>query len=63
MYKTGDLAKWNPNGTITFVGRKDTQVKLHGYRIELSEINNILSQNPYVTRSLVTVREINSQKV
>ena len=62
MYKTGDLAKWNSDGTITFVGRKDTQIKLHGYRIELSEINNVLSQNPYITRSLVTIREVNSQK-
>ena len=62
MYKTGDLAKWNENGTITFVGREDTQVKLHGYRIELSGINNILSQNPYITKSLVTVKEMHSQK-
>lgn len=62
MYKTGDLAKWNSNGTITFVGREDTQVKLHGYRIELSEINSVLSQNPYITKSLVTIKEMNSQK-
>lgn len=62
IYKTGDLAKWNPNGTITFVGRKDTQIKLHGYRIELSEINSVVEQNPYIVKSVTTIREINSQK-
>lgn len=62
MYKTGDLAKWNKDGTISFSGRADTQIKLHGYRIELSEINNAVSQYPYITNSLTTVREINSQK-
>ncbi|MBO5479216.1 MAG: amino acid adenylation domain-containing protein [Clostridia bacterium] len=62
MYKTGDLAKWNSDGTISFIGRKDTQIKLHGYRIELSEINNIIEQNPYISKSLTTIKEINSQK-
>lgn len=37
-YKTGDLASYNADGSITFVGRKDTQVKLRGQRIELSEV-------------------------
>ena len=39
-YKTGDIAKWNKDGTISFIGRKDSQIKLSGYRIELDEINN-----------------------
>lgn len=38
MYKTGDLVRQNPNGTLTFVSRKDTQIKLNGQRIELGEI-------------------------
>lgn len=62
MYKSGDLAKWNSDGTITFVGRKDNQVKLHGYRIELSEINSVIEQNPDILKSLTTIKEINSEK-
>ncbi|KAH7407957.1 nonribosomal peptide synthase [Cadophora sp. MPI-SDFR-AT-0126] len=40
MYKTGDLARYNSNGTITYLGRKDFQVKLNGQRIELGEIEH-----------------------
>ncbi|PYI23428.1 acetyl-CoA synthetase-like protein [Aspergillus violaceofuscus CBS 115571] len=42
IYRTGDLVKYNPDGTIKFIGRKDTQVKLHGQRIELGEIEHRL---------------------
>ena len=38
FYKTGDLARYNPDGTIEYLGRRDTQVKLRGYRIELGEV-------------------------
>ncbi|MDP1608867.1 MAG: amino acid adenylation domain-containing protein [Chlamydiales bacterium] len=44
LYKTGDLGKWHRDGYITFQGRKDTQVKLNGYRLELEEINYHLAQ-------------------
>ncbi len=45
LYATGDLVRWNAQGEIVFVGRKDTQVKINGYRIELDEISNrILAQ-------------------
>ncbi|OJJ53646.1 hypothetical protein ASPSYDRAFT_94156 [Aspergillus sydowii CBS 593.65] len=40
MYKTGDLVRYNPDGSLTFVGRKDTQIKLHGQRVELGEVEH-----------------------
>jgi len=46
IYKTGDLARWLPDGTIEFLGRKDLQVKIRGFRVELGEIENkILNYN------------------
>ena len=54
MYKTGDLVRYNTsNGMLHFVGRKDTQVKLHGQRIELGEIEHHLANEPAVRQSLV----------
>ncbi|TYQ18348.1 UNVERIFIED_CONTAM: amino acid adenylation domain-containing protein [Acetivibrio alkalicellulosi] len=42
LYKTGDLAKWLPDGNIEYIGRVDRQVKINGIRIELEEIENVL---------------------
>ena len=44
LYKTGDIARWYPQGEIEFLGRKDKQVKIRGYRIELTEIENAILQ-------------------
>jgi acyl carrier protein len=57
LYKTGDLARYLPDGSIEFLGRLDHQVKIRGFRIELGEIETILAQHPAVRDSLVIVRE------
>jgi amino acid adenylation domain-containing protein/FkbM family methyltransferase len=56
-YKTGDLARYRHDGTIEYLGRIDTQVKLRGYRIELEEIEQVLHQCPEVEAATVMVRE------
>ncbi len=53
MYKTGDLAKWRPDGNIEFLGRKDDQVKVGGYRLELGEVEAALDSLPNIKRSTV----------
>lgn len=57
LYKTGDLGRWLMDDTIEFIGRKDNQVKVRGYRIELEEIENILCTHELVSSSLVLVNE------
>ncbi|TKI55265.1 edeine biosynthesis hybrid PKS-NRPS EdeI [Brevibacillus antibioticus] len=57
MYKTGDLARWLPDGRIEYVGRSDFQCKVRGYRIELGEIETALSQHPDITEAVVSVRD------
>jgi amino acid adenylation domain-containing protein len=57
MYKTGDLARYRPDGNIEFLGRADHQVKIRGYRIELGEIEVVLGQHPAVREAVVMVRE------
>ena len=56
MYKTGDLAKYRPNGVIEFLGRNDFQVKINGHRIELEEISAQLEKNDGILQSLVVTQ-------
>ena len=53
LYKTGDLARWNPDGNIEYLGRIDFQVKIRGFRIELGEIESVLAQHPAVQQAVV----------
>jgi amino acid adenylation domain-containing protein/thioester reductase-like protein len=57
LYKTGDLARYRPDGHLEFIGRSDNQVKIRGYRVELGDIENVLSQHPTVRESAVLAKE------
>ncbi len=58
LYKTGDLGSWTPDGEILFLGRIDGQVKLRGFRIELSEIESVLMQCVGVSGAVVAVKKV-----
>ncbi|MEL7228172.1 MAG: AMP-binding protein, partial [Cyanobacteria bacterium J06576_12] len=53
LYKTGDLGRYLPSGTLEFLGREDYQVKVNGYRIELGEIESALQQYPAIDAAVV----------
>ncbi len=57
MYKTGDLGKWLPDGTLVFKGRKDYQVKVRGFRIELGEIENALVNYVHIKNVAVVTKQ------
>lgn len=57
LYKTGDLVRYLPDGTIEYLGRIDEQVKIRGFRIEVGEIETILTQQPEVQSAVVVARE------
>ncbi|MCW3786229.1 amino acid adenylation domain-containing protein [Plebeiibacterium sediminum] len=64
IYKTGDLGRYMQDGNIEILGRKDLQVKVNGYRIELKEIEYILNQHPYIFLTIVNIwsKNLLSQK-
>jgi len=57
LYKTGDLARYLPDGNIAFLGRMDNQVKIRGFRVELGEIESVLRQHPDLRDAVVVARE------
>lgn len=60
IYRTGDMARWLPNGTIEFLGRIDNQVKIRGYRIEIGEIENHLLKYDMIKEGAVLVKVDNT---
>ena len=59
MYRTGDLVRWDNNGDIVYIRRMDNQVKLRGLRIEIGEIETVLSRFDGIDTSAVAVQEVN----
>jgi gramicidin S synthase 2/tyrocidine synthetase-3 len=57
LYKTGDLARWLPDGNIEYLGRMDGQVKVRGFRIELGEIERHFQEHPQITNAVAMLRE------
>lgn len=55
LYYTGDLGRYRPDGVIEFFGREDTQVKIRGHRIELSEIESVLQNHPAIAAAVTLV--------
>ncbi|MFZ4399565.1 MAG: Pls/PosA family non-ribosomal peptide synthetase [Bacteroidales bacterium] len=61
FYKTGDLAKYSENGEIIYIGRADTQVKVRGFRVELSEIEGLILKCNGVKAAVVSLDKITQQ--
>lgn len=57
IYRTGDLVQWTEDNELKFLGRKDDQIKLFGYRIEIGDIENAITQIEGITQSVVLVQE------
>ncbi len=58
LYRTGDLCRYREDGCIEFIGRKDGQLKIRGYRVETGEIENALKQNPLILQTVVVGRKL-----
>lgn len=57
MFRSGDMGRYLPDGTIEFIGRRDSQIKLRGFRIEIGEIEALLSQHPWIQQTAIIVDE------
>ncbi len=60
LYRTGDIARLLPNGSLEHLGRKDFQVKIRGYRIEIAEIEGILSEHKQIAKCVVSTNTNNN---
>ena len=57
LYKTGDLVRWLPTGNLEFLGRNDFQIKIRGYRVEVSEIEQVLLKNEDISQCAIVFNE------
>ena len=57
LFRTGDLGRLRPDGNIEILGREDSQVKVNGFRVELGEIEHVLSEHPEVNSVSVALIE------
>jgi acyl-coenzyme A synthetase/AMP-(fatty) acid ligase len=57
IYRTGDIARWLPDGNVEYLGREDQQVKIRGLRIELGEIENQIKTYPGICDSIAVVKK------
>ena len=62
IYKSGDYAKWTPDGDVVILGRTDNQIKLRGLRIELSEIENVILKVDGIEKVVIQIRKINEKE-
>ncbi len=62
LYKTGDLVKRLPNGDIDFIGRKDKQVKVNGFRVELGAIESVLINIEEIKQAVVLIQDVGASK-
>jgi amino acid adenylation domain-containing protein len=60
LYKTGDLGRFLPDGTIEYLGRTDNQIKIRGMRVELGEVESVLRSHPLVREAAVVVHNQNA---
>ncbi|TYP74350.1 non-ribosomal peptide synthetase [Aquimarina intermedia] len=61
LYRTGDIGRWLPDGTIEFIGREDDQIKIRGYRVELGEIESTLVMHKNIKAAVVVPFDKNNQ--
>lgn len=63
LYNTGDFGRYNSEGVIQFLGRKDGQVKIRGHRVELNEIQSVINSHPRIENSIVVISEKNEDVI
>jgi amino acid adenylation domain-containing protein len=64
LYCTGDLGRWNEKGYVEFLGRKDNQTKIRGFRVEIDEIKKIMLEHPNMKNVVVTIeKDVSDNKV